>query len=110
MANRGEIALRIIRTCKELGIETVIAYSKADKKARREIPRPVPLVGSHQLLFCCARPDVCVHRFVESCTSFRIRVLPDTRRLAWLAFLVGPARSGGGLLPVSRHLTSLQAH
>lgn len=31
IANRGEIALRIIRACKELGIETVQVYSKADK-------------------------------------------------------------------------------
>ncbi len=31
IANRGEIAIRIIRTCKELGIETVVAYSQADK-------------------------------------------------------------------------------
>ena len=29
--NRGEIALRIIRACKELGIKTVIAHSSADK-------------------------------------------------------------------------------
>lgn len=33
IANRGEIALRIIRACKELGIESVVVYSKADKDA-----------------------------------------------------------------------------
>ena len=33
IANRGEIALRIIRTCKRLNIETVVVYSQADKNA-----------------------------------------------------------------------------
>ena len=33
IANRGEIALRIIRTCKEMGIKTVAVYSKADKES-----------------------------------------------------------------------------
>lgn len=33
IANRGEIAVRIIRACKEMGIETVAVYSKADKDA-----------------------------------------------------------------------------
>lgn len=31
IANRGEISLRIIRACKELGIKTVAVYSKADE-------------------------------------------------------------------------------
>ncbi len=34
IANRGEIALRIIRACQEMGIETVVIYSQADKNAR----------------------------------------------------------------------------
>ncbi|MEQ9426315.1 MAG: acetyl-CoA carboxylase biotin carboxylase subunit [Cyclobacteriaceae bacterium] len=33
IANRGEIALRIIRTCKEMGIKTVAVYSTADKES-----------------------------------------------------------------------------
>src|SRR5438552_10412789 len=33
IANRGEIALRIIRACRELGIQTAIVYSTADKDA-----------------------------------------------------------------------------
>ena len=31
IANRGEIALRIVRACKEMGIKTVVVYSKADE-------------------------------------------------------------------------------
>jgi acetyl-CoA carboxylase biotin carboxylase subunit len=48
IANRGEIALRIIRTCRKLGMHTVLAYSEADRESlpMRYASERYPLSGS----------------------------------------------------------------
>ncbi|MBV7503841.1 acetyl-CoA carboxylase biotin carboxylase subunit [Bacillus sp. sid0103] len=50
IANRGEIALRIIRTCQEMEIETIAIYSEAD--------REMPFVKAATMAFCVGEPPV----------------------------------------------------
>lgn len=47
IANRGEIALRIIRACRELGIRTVAIYSQADAEALHAQLATKPSVSDH---------------------------------------------------------------
>ncbi|MBX5443253.1 MAG: ATP-grasp domain-containing protein [Solirubrobacteraceae bacterium] len=99
VANRGEIAVRIVRTCRELGLETVVAVSAADRDsaAARLADRAVcigpPPPGESYL-----RPDTIVHAAIATdCDAIHpgYGFLSENPRLAELALengvrFVGP--------------------
>ena len=49
IANRGEIAIRVMRACRELEIESVAVYSDADKNSlfANMLMKPIILVNHH---------------------------------------------------------------
>jgi acetyl-CoA carboxylase, biotin carboxylase subunit len=63
IANRGEIAVRIIRACREMGLRTVAVYSDCDRTARhvREADQAVHIGPSE-----AARSYLCVERIIDA--------------------------------------------
>jgi acetyl-CoA carboxylase biotin carboxylase subunit len=72
IANRGEIALRIIRTCRELGIRTVIAHSTADAHSL-----PVRLADET----ICVGPDAARASYLNMPAILSAAVLTDSEAI-----------------------------
>ena len=70
IANRGEIALRIIRACHELGIEAVAVYSEADKDAPYlQLADEAVCIGPPD----CARSYLNIPRIISATRSLTLR-------------------------------------
>ncbi len=72
VANRGEIAVRIIRACKELGIETVAVYSEADKDAMHT------RLADQSV---CIGPAVSTHSYLNIPAIMAAAALTDTQAI-----------------------------
>ena len=78
IANRGEIAVRVMRACREMGIGTVAIYSDVDREARhvRYADRAFPLVGNAP-----AETYLRIDKILEIAAARRRRRHPSRLRL-----------------------------
>src|SRR6266850_1725420 len=72
IANRGEIALRIIRTCRELGIRSVLAHSKADAHS-------LPMRMADETI--CVGPDAARLSYLNIPAIFSAAAVTDSEAL-----------------------------
>ena len=94
IANRGEIAVRIIRACREMGIATVAVYSEADREALHTqlAAATDSYLNMEQILSACiATKADAIHpgfgflsensRFVEMCEKCNITFIGPTAEM-----------------------------
>ncbi len=73
IANRGEIAVRVIRACKEMGLHTIAVYSTADKKSLHVQVRFTGPADSHT---CHVTAGQCCHLLPRLHSFVRLSSLP----------------------------------
>ena len=89
IANRGEIAVRIIRACREMGIKTVAVYSEADRDALHTLLAdeaicigPAPSTESY----------LDMERILTACVKSAISALSDRQLRSLTRWEISPRR------------------
>ena len=105
IANRGEIACRVIKTARRMGIETVAVYSEADRDALHvEMADDAVLIGPHDLSCSLGIPEQYGHPRFDDATRKIFRIAREHGVGAGIHFWLGLeqevawARAGGNLV------------
>ena len=85
IANRGEIALRVVRAARELGVQSVVAYSQADESS---------------LAVLLADEAICIGPAAAAGSYLNVRNLLAAALVGLL--VIGWATSGGGAAAVGK--------
>src|ERR1700735_1868011 len=99
IANRGEIACRVIKTARRMGIETVAVYSEADRDALHvEMADEAVLIGPP----AAAESYLLIDRIVEACRKTRAEAVhPGYGFLSECEAILRAPEPGGVVIIVS---------